>query len=475
MSSASSPTAGFVAGRYLLRARIGAGAAGEIWSAVDPGIGRRVAIKFMRIPEGLSPPHRAEWESRFLLEARAAGRLSHPGIVSVHDVGTASDGRPFIVMELVDGQSLDAVRQAPTRPPLDQVVAWIDQVAQALDAAHRSGVIHRDVKPANILVGVDGRARIADFGIARVSESELTRDGTFVGSPAFAAPEQLCGAKVDGRADVFALAAVFYLLTTGRRPFEGDDIPSIVYAVCHLEPEPPGLSPLIDAVILRALAKSPDDRFSTALEFGEALSAAASPRGMLSPVDRAEARAVSIGSAAAVAILRASRATARVTREASVATASWVRRTSARIDRKRWWQAGGILLVVVGALLVAHAVREQNRGERGGHVLERFRAAVGIKASRVSLVMEDVPAGGTVQVREGEQTLARAAAGSMAPSFRLGPGDHELALSLTGPDGLDLKKLVDVEVEPRSAYELRVWVATWPWTRLATDWDRTSD
>ena len=482
MSSASSQTAGFVAGRYLLRARIGVGAAGEVWSAVDPGIGRRVAVKFLRIPEGLSPHHRAEWESRFLLEARAAGRLSHPGIVSVYDVGTASDDRPFIVMELVEGQSLEAVRQSPTRPPLERVVAWTEQVAQALDAAHRSGVIHRDVKPANILVGVDGRARIADFGIARVSESELTRDGTFVGSPAFAAPEQLCGAKVDGRADVFALAAVFYLLTTGRRPFEGDDIPSIVYAVCHLEPEPPGLGALIDAVILRALAKSPDARFATAGEFGEALAAAASPEGLPVPVDSAEARAGSIGSAAAVAILRGWRAIAWGTREAAAATLAWARRTAPRIraaalrvDRKRWWQAAAVLLVVGGALVVAHALREQSHDERRGQFLERIRAAVGSKATRVSLVVGDVPAGGTVEVREGNQTLARAAAGTGTPAFRLSPGDHTLALAVIGPDGLDLRKTVDVEVEPRSAYELQVSVATWPWTRVAADWDRISD
>ena len=238
----------------------------------------------MRVPDGLSPQHHEEWEARFLLEARAAGRLSHPGIVSVYDVGTASDGRPFIVMELVEGQSLDVIRQSGPRPPLSQIVEWAIEVAQALDAAHRCGVIHRDVKPANILIGTDGHARIADFGIARVAESDLTRDGTFVGSPAFAAPEQLCGATVDGRADVFALAAVFYLLTTGTRPFEGNDIPAIVYAVCHLEPKPPGLSPSIDAVVMKALAKSPDDRYAGAAEFGEALRSAMFPAGGALPV-----------------------------------------------------------------------------------------------------------------------------------------------------------------------------------------------
>ena len=469
MSSASSQSTGFGAGRYLLRARIGAGAAGEVWSASDPEIGRQVAVKFLRIPDGLNPQHRAEWESRFLLEARAAGRLSHPGIVSIYDVGTASDGRPFIVMELVDGESLDAVRQWPGLPPLDRMVEWTDQVAQALDTAHRSGVIHRDVKPANILVGDDGRARIADFGIARVSESELTRDGTFVGSPAFAAPEQLCGAKVDGRADVFALAAVFYLLTTGRRPFEGDDIPSIVYAVCHLAPEPPGLGALIDAVILKALAKSPDDRYATALEFGEALRAAASPQEKPAPVDSAEARAGSIGSATAVALLRGTRTAARVTRDATVVAATWTRRVASRLERATWWKLGAIALVVIGALIFAHALREQREEERG-NVLERFRAAVGAKLSKVTLVMADVPAGASVEVREGSVTLLK----GQATSFRLMPGEHELAIAMTGPDGLDLHTTVDIEIEPRGAYQLQVSMARWPWKRISADWERSN-
>ena len=473
MSSASSPASAFVAGRYLLRERIGAGAAGEIWSAQDPRIGRRVAIKFLRIPEGLTGEQRAEWESRFLLEARAAGRLSHPGIVSIHDVGTASDGRPFIVMELVDGRSLDAIRQSAPRPSPERVLEWVEQIAEALDAAHRSGVIHRDVKPANILVGADGRARVADFGIARVAESELTRDGTFVGSPAFAAPEQLCGAKVDGRADLFALAAVFYLLTTGRRPFEGDDIPSVVYAVCHLEPDPPGLSAEIDAVILRGLAKSPDERFATVLEFAQALRAAASPEA--APVDRAEARAGSIGSAAAVAMLRAARATARACREAAAATAEWFSRAAPRIqtslsglEASRWWQiAAGIALVVV-ALLAARAVSE-SREEPRGHVLERLRDAVTSKTSRVGVVVEGA-GGATAEVREGDRLLT-----SDGMSFRLPPGEHELTLSLTAPGAEILRKTIDVDVEPRSEYELRLAVSTWPWRRLAADWDRVAD
>ena len=456
-----SPAPAFVAGRYLLRERIGAGVAGEVWRAEDPRIGRRVALKFLRIPEGLTPGQRAEWEQRFLLEARAAGRLSHPGIVSVYDVGTASDGRPFIVMELVEGRSLEAMRQSETRPTLAALVTWVEQLAEALDAAHGSGVIHRDVKPANILVGADGRARIADFGIARVAESELTRDGTFVGSPAFAAPEQLCGAKVDGRADQFALAAVFYLLATGRRPFEGDDIGATIYAVCHLDPEPPGLSPAIDAVILRALSKAPDARYRTTLQLGQALAAAASPDAHPAPLDRAEARAGSIGSAAAVGMLRGARATARVTSA-----------TLARLDSKQWLQIGGVAALVLTVLLTARAVRE-NRDERRESVFDRFRAAVTSKQSRVIVFMESVPANAVLEVREGEHVLLHEPAAS-GLVFHLSPGDHDLSVTLTG-DGLDLTRSVDVDVDPRAPYALRLGVATWPWKRISADWDRLSD
>jgi serine/threonine protein kinase len=170
-------------GRYELADLLGEGASGEVWRATDPSIGRPVAVKLFRVPEGFGAAQRAEWEQRFLLEARAAGQLSHPGIVSVHDVGTTPEGRPFIVMELVEGRSLEAIRRADAPVPMDRLIDWMAQVADALDAAHRRGIVHRDVKPANILVDADGRARIADFGVARLPDSEMTREGAFLGSP----------------------------------------------------------------------------------------------------------------------------------------------------------------------------------------------------------------------------------------------------------------------------------------------------
>ncbi len=258
------PSSGTV-GRYLLREPLGRGACGEVWSAVDPHIARIVAVKILNVPPGVEGRQKLEWEQRFVREARAAGMLSHPGIVTIHDVGTTRDGRPFIVMELVEGSSLDAVIRDGPAPSAATALEWGAQVAEALDAAHRRGIVHRDVKPANVLIDTEGRARIADFGIARLSESDLTHRGLFLGSPAFASPEQIKGAALDGRSDLFSLGAALYTLLTGERPFTGEDLTSVAYAICHTEPEPPRrlaphLAPECEAVVMRALAKDPGRR-----------------------------------------------------------------------------------------------------------------------------------------------------------------------------------------------------------------------
>ncbi|HET6372806.1 MAG TPA: serine/threonine-protein kinase [Candidatus Polarisedimenticolia bacterium] len=267
-------------GRYLLREPIGRGAFGEVWRAADPHLTRQVAIKILNLPAGMGPRQRDEWEQRFLREARAAGMLSHPGIVTIHDVGVAEDGRPFIVMELVDGVSLDAIIRHGPKPSEQTVLQWGAQVAEALDTAHRRGIVHRDIKPANVLIEKDGRARIADFGIARLSQSELTQTGLFLGSPAFTSPEQIRGAEVDGRSDLFSTGAMLYTLLCGKRPFPGEDLSNVAYAICHVEPVPPRraaprLSPECEAVVMKALAKDTRSRYQTGEELASDLRAAA--------------------------------------------------------------------------------------------------------------------------------------------------------------------------------------------------------
>jgi hypothetical protein len=498
-----------------------------VWSADDPQIGRRVAIKFLRPPDELDPKDHAEWESRFLLEARAAGRLSHPGIVSIHDVGTASDGRPFIVMEVVDGHNLEELRTAKPNPTFEQILRWTMEVAEALDAAHRRGVIHRDIKPANILIDTDGRARITDFGIARVAESDLTRDGFFVGSPAFSSPEQLCGEKIDGRADLFSLGAVLYLLATRRRPFEGDAIGTIAYAACHADPPRPSsinpeLSPAMDHVILRALEKKPEARFQRGEEFAAALRAAAIdpvlgaapaaravertiPSQGVSATPTAEDRAVSIASALAVSLVRAFRAAAGEARRLTSAFLEWVRRTapqarrgivaiagrvsSQRTEQPRWWLAAGALIAAVAIAIVAgRSLVGHDESSRHGHVWEQLRAMVGGKTSRVNVVVEHGLEDGTIELSENGAVLLSEALrapkkelfgasflsyrrGTDESKFRLGAGSHELTVRVTGRDGLELAKTLNVQVDPKSEYELRISVKTWPMKRISADWD----
>src|SRR6185503_15838570 len=225
--------------RYELIELLGKGSMGEVWRGVDPRIGRPVAVKLLEVASGLSPEDREEWSRRFIQEARAAGRVSHPSIIAIHDVGVAEDGRPFIVMEHVAGTNLESVLEKGPQPDLKTALEWGIQLAEALDAAHRQGVVHRDIKPANILVGEDGRVRIADFGLARMPESDLTREGSFVGTPSFCSPEQVRGLPVDGRSDVFSLGAVMYTLLTGIRPFTGKEWVTLTYEVCHVTPLKP--------------------------------------------------------------------------------------------------------------------------------------------------------------------------------------------------------------------------------------------
>ncbi len=401
-------------GRYVLLEALGRGAAGEVFTAEDPQIGRRVAIKLLKVPDGLSAGQKAEWEHRFLLEARAAGRLSHPGIVSIHDVGTASDGRPFIVMELVEGRSLEALRRAASPPPLEKVVAWVAQVADALDAAHRRGVVHRDVKPANILIDAEGGARIADFGIARLSESEMTRDGAFLGSPAFAAPEQIRGARVDGRADLFSLGAVLYTLTTGRRPFEADDIGALAYAVCHTEPIPPSrieprIGSALEAAILRALAKEPIARFSDGAQMARALRAAmeegrgeiaiertvveaasartaverravaaeeSAAKGDPASTVAIEHRAAAVGSKVAVFVVRGTLACARVAADTARRVGAWIRLMAPVVGLQIMLAAARAREAMTSIRGGAASTAAQARGRAEGRRFAKSRAVV---------------------------------------------------------------------------------------------------
>ncbi len=265
-------------GRYDVEREIGSGAGGAVFLAHDPRLHRNVAIKVIRVPGGLSPEDEKEFRARFAREARAAAGLSHPGIVTVYDAGEdEATGAPFLAMEYVPGRTLRQVLDAEGSLAPERACALARRVAQALHAAHAAGIVHRDIKPANLLVleGEDA-IKIVDFGIARLGGSVLTRTDLTLGSPAYMSPEQTHGGTVDGRSDLFSLASILYEALTGTRPFPGDDIPGVLYAIVHTDPVPPSqrrpeLSPAFDAFFARALAKDPDRRFPTGAAFEESL------------------------------------------------------------------------------------------------------------------------------------------------------------------------------------------------------------
>ena len=256
-------------GRYRIEAEIGRGAMGVVYRARDPQIDRLVAIKTISL-EGQEPDEEQAYRERFVQEARAAGRLSHPGIVAIFDAGTDPESHePYLVMEYVAGDPLSRVLARGDRKlPLSDALRFAQEIAEALDYAHSQGVIHRDIKPANILVTEDGRAKIADFGVARLNHALTTHSGQIFGSPAYMAPEQLSGGTADARSDLFSLGVVLYSMITGFRPFQGNSAETVCFKVMNIEPVPVtsfqhDVPPELDAIIARAIAKNPADRFQS--------------------------------------------------------------------------------------------------------------------------------------------------------------------------------------------------------------------
>ncbi len=254
-----------------------------VWEAVDPELGRRVAIKELNLPEGVTEAQRQERVQRFLREAKAAGRLSHPNIVTIHEVGV-DNGRHYIVMEYLEGENLRERLQRQGAIPLQEAVDITLQVLAALEHAHRMGVVHRDIKPENIHLLPDGLVKLTDFGIARiVFEPNITIDGQIFGTPSYMSPEQIEGKEIDPRTDLFSVGVVLYEMLTGRKPFTGDSIVTITYNIMHKEPTPPpGVPYGIERVLMRAMAKRPIDRYGSAREMAEELKRALEPGALVS-------------------------------------------------------------------------------------------------------------------------------------------------------------------------------------------------
>ncbi len=262
-------------GRYRLLSELGRGAMGHVFLAHDPEIDRNVALKTIQILGALPEADRQETRDRVFREARAAGKLMHPGIVTLFDVGEA-DGMLYLAMEHVQGETLDAFCKPDRLLPATTVAEMVAGIAEALEYAHHVGILHRDIKPANLMRVSEDRAKIMDFGLARAVEGQVTQDGALLGTPSYMSPEQIRGETLDGRSDLFSLGVVLFELLTGEKPFPGDSVSSIIYRIVN---EPPrDIDALAEKVpgalrdfLKRALAKDRNDRFPQGGAFAAAL------------------------------------------------------------------------------------------------------------------------------------------------------------------------------------------------------------
>ena len=263
-------------GRYKIVRELGRGAMGVVYHAIDPNIGRPVAIKTIRLADVANGEEQKRLRERLFREARSAGMLSHPGIVTIYDV-EEQDGVAYIAMEYVDGPTLDQVLSGPTPITPEGMFSILAQTAAALDYAHGKSIVHRDIKPANIMIAGDGTAKIADFGIAKITTSEqFTMTGSIVGTPHYMSPEQVQGQAVDGRSDQFSLAVIAYEILTGEKPYTGEHLTTVVYKIVAEEPVAPhrvnpSLSAGIENVLRKGLSKKADQRYQTCQEFVDAL------------------------------------------------------------------------------------------------------------------------------------------------------------------------------------------------------------
>src|SRR5579859_2913215 len=251
-------------GRYEIVGELGRGSMGLVYRAVDPNIGRTVALKTMRLD--VHGVEQGEMLRRFKNEARAAGLMNHANIVTIYDADEV-DGLFYIAMEYLEGQTLQSLLLDKRMISADQMVEMAKQVCAGLDYAHSRNVIHRDIKPANIMITGQNVAKIMDFGIAK-SVGSMTSSGQVLGTPNYMSPEQVKGQELDGRADLFSFGVVLYEMATGERPFAGQNVTTIIYKIVHEHPIPPSeleasIHPGLSAVITRCLAKNRDERYQS--------------------------------------------------------------------------------------------------------------------------------------------------------------------------------------------------------------------
>ncbi len=263
-------------GRYEILEVLGRGAMGTVYRARDPKIDRVVAIKTINVA-GVMPDEENEYRHRFFREAQAAGKLSHPNVVTIYDIGEEESAQaPYIVMEHIEGRTLESLINDSAGKPTQDMLDLVKQVAEALDYAHTQGIVHRDIKPANIIVTPQGRAKITDFGIAKLAVTQLTMPGESPGTPSYMSPEQVTGDTADGRSDLFSLGIILYCTLVGEKPFAGENATTVMFNIAYKDPVPasqlnPSLDPRFNYVLQHALAKDPARRYQCGREFADDL------------------------------------------------------------------------------------------------------------------------------------------------------------------------------------------------------------
>lgn len=263
-------------GRYKILGALGRGAMGMVYKGMDPAIDRPVALKTIRLDQMIEPDEATELKERLIREAKAAGQLSHPNIVTIYDVGQEGNIQ-YIAMEFMRGNTLESLLSSGLNWDYKTMSKVILQVCDALDYAHENGIVHRDIKPANIMVLEGNIVKVMDFGIARFDKSaSMTQTGTALGTPNYISPEQLRGQPVDRRSDIFSLSVVFYELLTAQKPFKGETLSALIYSILHTDPPAPSeinldVPRIFDKIVAKGLVKDPDLRFQKAKDMGDIL------------------------------------------------------------------------------------------------------------------------------------------------------------------------------------------------------------
>ncbi|HSY32327.1 MAG TPA: serine/threonine-protein kinase [Verrucomicrobiae bacterium] len=377
-------------GRYEFLETLGTGATSRVDKARDTLIGRTVALKTFLHGFGSG-----DVQKQFLREAQIIGRLAHPFIVGLYDVGTNAEGVPYFVMEYVDGRTLEKVLDDGPLP-LEKVALWATDLAAAIARAHRAKVIHGDIKPANILVTREGQVKLGDFGIARFA-TQVSNSGVLMGTPAYLSPEQIQGNAQDTRSDLFSLGIILYQMTTGVQPFSGSSVSAVCAQIVAIMPPPPShhnssLPPAFDRIVMRCLAKDPADRYATAEALGASLYPFAHAQEMaaVAPerpsaaaefVERAERWLVTAKKALKAEAREQSRSLTSLVMAIWTSDAAWWNRP---MQRKDLWAAGAAAVLLVGLVPMARALRNRGHVQPVVSAATVSGAASSITASNVS-------------------------------------------------------------------------------------------